>query len=213
MGESRLRVSREEIVAGVRGLAAIYGERVGIKLFCLETGVPESQVYEHFRSWGEVREAAGLARRPGGVRRFSDDDCFAELDRVARSLGRFPRWHEFSRLAAMGWEVLHRRFGAKKAIEREYRRWLGRQPGIERRKAELEELSARTAEPERDVRWMREKWFSLRVGFELKSSEFEGRRPDECDLLVVLEHDWKLCPVRVIELRAVVWEEGRRAER
>ena len=168
---SRVRVSREEIVAGVRGLASRYGDRVGIKLFCRETGIPENQIYEHFEGWGEVREAAGLGWRPPGVRQFSDEDCFAELDRLVKSLGRFPRWHEFTRLAAMGWQVLHRRFGAKKEIEKQYRKWLAQQPGIRRRKAELEELQRRTAEPERDVRWMREKWFSLRVGFELKSSE------------------------------------------
>ena len=46
----------------------------------------------------------------------------------------------------------------------------------------------------------------LRVGFELVSRDFDGRNPCECDLLVVLHHNWQQCPVPVLELATVMPE-------
>ncbi len=55
---------------------------------------------------------------------------------------------------------------------------------------------------------MREKWFGMRVGFELNSNDFKGRPATCCDLLLVLRHDWSACPVTVLEMKDVMSVEG-----
>ena len=46
-------------------------------------------------------------------------------------------------------------------------------------------------------------WERVRVEFEFKSSNFKqhGHNPKECDIIVCWEHDWKDCPLEVIELK------------
>lgn len=50
------------------------------------------------------------------------------------------------------------------------------------------------------------KWESVRIEFEYKTSSFKkhGHDPKTCDLVVCWEHDWKQCPIPVIELRKVI---------
>ena len=40
----------------------------------------------------------------------------------------------------------------------------------------------------------------MRIAFELRSSEFRGGAAVQSDLLIVLEHDWLACPVKVLTL-------------
>lgn len=49
-------------------------------------------------------------------------------------------------------------------------------------------------------------WERIRVEFELKSSHFKvhDHDPEECDVVVCWEHDWKECPIEVIELRSAI---------
>lgn len=49
-------------------------------------------------------------------------------------------------------------------------------------------------------------WERVRVEFEYTSSNFKahGHDPTGCDLVVCWEHDWKACPVPVIELKAEI---------
>ncbi|MCX6897129.1 MAG: hypothetical protein NT105_00380 [Verrucomicrobia bacterium] len=46
-------------------------------------------------------------------------------------------------------------------------------------------------------------WEHVRIEFEMRSSNFpeHGHNPDNCDLIVCWTHDWKDCPVEVLELR------------
>jgi len=46
-------------------------------------------------------------------------------------------------------------------------------------------------------------WERLRVEFEYKSSNFKqhGHDPNGCDMIICWEHDWKECPLEVIELK------------
>lgn len=55
------------------------------------------------------------------------------------------------------------------------------------------------------------KWRRIAIEFELRSSNFKahGHDPTLCDLVVCWEHDWKECPVEVMELRAEVARVGR----
>ena len=49
-------------------------------------------------------------------------------------------------------------------------------------------------------------WERIRIEFEYKSSHFKqhGHDPEECDVIVCWEHDWKDCPIEVVELRSAV---------
>lgn len=49
-------------------------------------------------------------------------------------------------------------------------------------------------------------WEDVWIEFEYKSSSFKvhGHDPKECDIIVCWEHDWKNCPLEVIELKSVI---------
>ena len=57
------------------------------------------------------------------------------------------------------------------------------------------------ADPDRGVR--------KRIEFEFKSSNFARQKHDtkNCDIIVCWDHDWKSCPIEVIELRSIVRKE------
>ena len=49
-------------------------------------------------------------------------------------------------------------------------------------------------------------WEDVWIEFEFKSSQFKAHNhdPKECDIIVCWEHDWKDCPLEVIELRSEI---------
>jgi len=49
-------------------------------------------------------------------------------------------------------------------------------------------------------------WESIRIEFEYESSSFKkhGHDPKGCDLIVCWQHDWKECPLPVLELRKII---------
>jgi len=49
-------------------------------------------------------------------------------------------------------------------------------------------------------------WQRVSVEFEFKSSNFRDHRHDanQCDLIVCWEHDWRECPIEVIELKSEI---------
>jgi restriction system protein len=51
-------------------------------------------------------------------------------------------------------------------------------------------------------------WEDIWIEFEYKSSQFKVHKhdPNECDIIICWEHDWKGCPLEVIELRKVIKE-------
>lgn len=50
------------------------------------------------------------------------------------------------------------------------------------------------------------RWQRVRIEFEFKSSSFlrHGHNPDLCDLIVCWEHDWRECPLEVLELKKAI---------
>lgn len=52
------------------------------------------------------------------------------------------------------------------------------------------------------------KWRRLRIEFEYESRNFlaHGHNPSQCDVIVCWKHNWKECPLQVIELSAAVKE-------
>jgi len=59
-----------------------------------------------------------------------------------------------------------------------------------------------------------ERWERCHIEFEYKSSEFKkhGHPTEGCDMIVCWEHDWKECPLEVIELSSVLKKLGARFE-
>jgi len=55
-------------------------------------------------------------------------------------------------------------------------------------------------------------WERLRVEFEYKSSAFKQHKHDlnKCDMIICWEHDWKECPLEVIELKDRIKEMDNR---
>ncbi|ODS31867.1 MAG: hypothetical protein SCARUB_03012 [Candidatus Scalindua rubra] len=52
----------------------------------------------------------------------------------------------------------------------------------------------------------KDRWQSVRIEFEFKSSNFIGHRHNltQCDMIVCWEHDWTDCPIKVISLKDIV---------
>lgn len=59
--------------------------------------------------------------------------------------------------------------------------------------------------PDKQGRWER-----VAIEFEYKSSQFKehDHNPDECDVIVCWEHDWKDCPIEVIALKEIMKKKG-----
>jgi len=57
-------------------------------------------------------------------------------------------------------------------------------------------------------RYERNKGYPITIEFEYKSSDYErhGHPKEGCDLIVCWEHDWKECPIQVIELKSLAKE-------
>jgi len=51
-------------------------------------------------------------------------------------------------------------------------------------------------------------WEDIWIEFEYKSSQFKVHKhdPKDCDIIICWEHDWKDCPIEVIELKKVIQE-------
>ena len=63
-------------------------------------------------------------------------------------------------------------------------------------------------EAKRRIDSKRDHWERVRIEFEYSSSNFRehGHNPTKCDLIVCWDHDWKDCPIEVIELKKVLSE-------
>ena len=63
-------------------------------------------------------------------------------------------------------------------------------------------------EAKRRIDSKKDHWERVRIEFEYRSSNFRehGHNPTKCDLIVCWEHDWKDCPIEVVELKKVLSE-------
>lgn len=201
-------LSADEIVHALRMMALQRGEPLTFHRFMQHSGVPEWQVYRHFQSWYDVREAAGLPRTLPCSRRVSEERLIEAVHQIAQQLKRFPTAVEFARLSGFSNNLIYRRIGRWDKVRRRYRGWLEEQEDLAqaaKRAGPAPELAA-PGKPVRDVAWIRETWLRQRVCYETESRNFQGRDPNEFDLLVVLDHNWRGCPLPVLELGKVLGE-------
>lgn len=61
-------------------------------------------------------------------------------------------------------------------------------------------------EAKRRIDKTKDRWERVRIEFEFKSSNFkkQGHDPEQCDLIVCWVHDWKKCPIEVVELKSEI---------
>ncbi len=61
-------------------------------------------------------------------------------------------------------------------------------------------------EGKRQIPGKQGRWEQVAIEFEYKSSNFKlhGHNPDECDVIVCWENDWKDCPIEVISLKELM---------
>jgi hypothetical protein len=191
------------------------GEPVTYHRFARWSGIPVGQIYLHFRSWHDVRLAAGLPWKPPNVRCISAEQLLSDLHGVVRRLGRWPTTAEFERLSGRSYHLLNRKVGPWKQVRARYREWVNKRPKDADTAAPADETPAppkpfdwwnpqQVMESVTQINWMRDAWRRAKVAFELKSSDFMDRSPGDCDFLVVLDHDWPRCPVPVIEFGTVM---------
>lgn len=60
-----------------------------------------------------------------------------------------------------------------------------------------------------------ERWQRVHIEFEYHSSDFKthGHKIEDCDIIVCWKHDWRECPIQVIELSEVIKKLGARFEK
>lgn len=198
----RRQVSRQDIRNVLREFTFERGGRVTLKEFVAETGIPESQIRRHFGSWTALRKEQGWSDQDRDCKRHSDEDLWEALHALIQKLGRFPTNAEIDRRTPFAARTYYTRFGPQPQVVQAYRRWL--------RSRDEQSACPEQPLPSRDqygdVRWLRERWGQLRVTFELRSSDFRDRPAHHWDLLVVLQHDWPACPVKVLRLCDVLPE-------
>lgn len=194
----RRQPTAEDITAAFQALrqARDNDENITLREFTDHTGITAAQVYRHFGSWLHFRHELGLTRQANNKHRWSRDELFQGYHRAVESRGRLPTVYEFQRLTGISYDALARRIGPREQLVEAYAQWLRQQPWPEPTGWNRQVHP----NPARDVTWLRNRWINLKVAFDLRSSCFKGREPDACDLLIVLEHDWPACPVKVLEL-------------
>lgn len=188
------KVTREELVRALAWLAKERGERVTQREFANHLSCSHDVFRKHFRSWRELRRAAGLksARAPA-PRHFTDMDLVADYIRVRDLCRRTPTESDFSRFGSCRLATLQKRFGGDEGI----RRWVQTFEGTE----ELAGKRIANQAPPNAREILHGAWESLRLGLALHSSDLRDRAPSEIDVVLCLRHDWPGCPWVVLELR------------
>jgi hypothetical protein len=226
-------------------------------------------IISRFGSWNTALRKAGLSVKM--QRNISDEDLFAEIDKVWTQLGRQPEYREIGRLGKFSSYPYGRRFGSwLKAVEA-FVQWKktsedgkfvnlknispailhsspqrsSRTKRVEYgepidflglRHAPLNEQgviylfgmlskqlgfiieAVRTDFPDcegkRQISGKQGRWEQVSIEFEYKSSNFKehGHNPDECDVIVCWENDWRDCPVEVISLKELMSKIKERKE-
>jgi hypothetical protein len=194
--------SATEIADLIRDMSHECGEPVTYHRFAKWSGIPAWQIYLHFRSWYDARAAAGLERKVHTSRCVTAEMLLQDLHKVVQHLRRWPKMAEFERMSGRTYQLLHRKIGPWRAVQLQYLQWLNEPEQAQPPLAQPRHFFQLAKTPT-TVLWMCRAWAQARLGFELKSSDFRDHSPGDCDLLVVLDHDWPRCPVPVIEFQKV----------
>lgn len=127
------RANRERIVSEARRIARRTKGPLTLHRFTRAARISLSQVYYWFpEGWPDVLKRAGLGHRAALRRETTPEMLLADIDRVARRLGKPPSWSQYERLRSRDYAVTdyRRHFGRGSAPIRRYLQWKGeRAPG------------------------------------------------------------------------------------
>lgn len=201
---SRMYWSEREMLEALREVVLDEGRGVTLKSFLAHSGVPESQIRREFGSWEAMRRKAGLRREDRNRQQISDEALWEEYNELVKQYGRLPTRFQIDRYSRFSSRTYWERFGSQTQIKAAFARWLKEQ---QTPPEDDQPITNPTADAPRegtpDVAWLRQQWRQLKVTFEVRSSDFRERPLQDWELLVVLEHDWPGCPIKVIELSDV----------
>lgn len=200
---ARRQITRQEILDVLQEFVFDRGGQVTLREFVSEAGIAESQIRKHFGSWTDLRKEHGWTGDERDHTQHTDETLWEAYHSLVERLRRFPTNAEIDQHSAFAARTYYTRFGTQAKMRMKYARWLHKQQASGGRQSPDE---GEQTGPPADVRWLRNRWQQLRITFALCSSEFRGRQPHEWDLIVVLDHDWPACPVKVIRLSDILPE-------
>jgi hypothetical protein len=263
-------VTREEILAAIRELAATLERRPRLTEVCSALKVTAGRVASLFGSYTKALKASGLLGANSTAWRLTTEQLHEDWREVARRVGRVPTIYDYRAESRYSERPLRSRFGnwcdlPAAMLEFGDRKglWAGwedvrelTQRHVDERSTSTERDFSRPTLDEVDVKLtyggplvdspmamapnnemgvvllfgalarklgfvvlklqptdypdceaLREvaasRWQRVRIEFEFESRNFQihGHDPQECDLIVCWEHNWKGCALNVLELK------------
>lgn len=202
---ARIFWTEREMLEALRDVVLDEGRGVTLQTFLAKSDVPESQIRRQFGSWSAMRRKAGLRKEDRNQQQITDETLWQEYNELVKQYRRLPTPAQIDRYSPFSSRTYQRRFGSQKQIKQAFARWLKEQqappPEQTAPVANVTDDAPREGTP--DVAWLRQRWRQLKVTFEVRSSDFRERPVQDWELLVVLEHDWPGCPIKVLELSDV----------
>ena len=201
MAEARKPIPRAAIVARAQAVAERLGRRqITRDEFVRASGIARKAISRHFaRFWDLLREA-GLDADPPN-RPVDDDTLQKALRDGCTAVNGVIGQLRFQQLSKHHANTVKKRWGGWDKALAALRDWLLRHElGFV-----LEGLS--TGFPDAEVKRRDGKgWRRARVEFEHQSRNFRlhGHDPAGCDLIICWEHNWRGCPIEVLELKSAV---------
>lgn len=101
-------MTREEILAAIKGYAEKHGRVPSLRQFQAEMDIPHHRIEKHFGSWKDALKLCGMEPSQSGSR-ASVEDLFKDWTEVVRKLGRIP---------ASGHYHLHGKYSVRPLINR-----------------------------------------------------------------------------------------------
>ncbi|MBI4563326.1 MAG: hypothetical protein HY716_01360 [Planctomycetes bacterium] len=117
-------MTRDEIVEAIKKTAKAVGRVPSKREFHAQSGISEYKATNHFASWNEAVQAAGLDPNLSNVR-IEDEQLLKDWAAVVRILRRIPTVVQFRRHGKHNHRVLEKRFGPWSVMPNKFRELFG----------------------------------------------------------------------------------------
>jgi hypothetical protein len=105
-------MNQQRLIQLLREFADIQGEDISQRLFLNLSGVPKDEITRHFRSWNDLRMAAGLAPASAPEARLTAEDVLDALRAAVRKHGPRLSLQAFTRETGISERVVFSRCGS-----------------------------------------------------------------------------------------------------
>lgn len=120
---ARRGATRDDMLTRLRAMVAKEGPGVTLRRFIEVTGWCQSTIFQRCGTWSELREAAGVGKRPRHRKVYADEELLNDVRRVWNELRlndegrtRFVTVLEYQRLGRISLDTVYRRFGLWKDV-------------------------------------------------------------------------------------------------